>query len=154
MDKYCNSFSLLDPWENVDLSGSPLGCARRLLIVVACFQGAQCLVEDEHLRKCAILGGSTTVGTRANNGYEFHHSFSKLKNLTNKSFAKNRMRLNYVNKYQPQQYGLVYTKIWKESHRDLKAPKIMSSRKQLRVDQNQLIRMQHRNRLSSGNASR
>ena len=23
--KYCNSFSLLDPWENVDLSSSPLG---------------------------------------------------------------------------------------------------------------------------------
>ena len=58
-------------------------------------------MEDERLRKYAISGGSATVGTRANNGYEFHHSFSKLKNLTNKSFVKSRMRLNYVNKYQP-----------------------------------------------------
>ena len=30
----------------------------------------------------------------------------------------------------------VYTKIWKESRRDLKAPKIMSSRKQLCADRN------------------
>jgi len=38
------------------------------------------------------LGGSTIVGTRANNGLQVHHPFKKLKNLTNKSFAKNRMR--------------------------------------------------------------
>ena len=63
-------------------------------------------MEDERLRKCVILSGSTTVGTRANNGYEFHHSFSKLKNLTNKSFAKSRMRLHYVNKYKPKKFGL------------------------------------------------
>ena len=37
MDLYCNSFSLLDPWENVDLSGSPLACAQRIPPAVACF---------------------------------------------------------------------------------------------------------------------
>ena len=89
----------------MDYSSSPLGCARRNPPNVACFRGAQCLVEDERLRKCAISGDSATVGTRANNSYELHHSFQKLKNLTNKSFAKSRMRLNYVNKYKPQQYG-------------------------------------------------
>ena len=62
-------------------------------------------MDDEHLRKRVILGGSATVGTRANNGHEFHHFF-KTKNLTNKSFAKSRMRLHYVNKYKPYQYGL------------------------------------------------
>ena len=30
----------------------------------------------------------------------------------------------------------VYTKIWKESHRDQEAPMIVSSRDQLRADQN------------------
>ena len=35
----------------------------------------------------------------------------------------------------------VYTKIWKKSCRDSKAPKIMSSRNQLYVDRNQLIWM-------------
>ena len=37
----------------------------------------------------------------------------------------------------------VYTKIWKESHRDPEAPRIVSSRDQLRVDQKQLIQMQN-----------
>ena len=77
----------------MDLSGSPTGCARRTPFAVACFRGAYYLVEDEHLRKYAISGGSATVGTRANNGLRVHHSFPKLKNLTNKSFAKSRMRL-------------------------------------------------------------
>ena len=63
-------------------------------------------MEDECLRKYAISGGSATVGTRANNGYEFITLFQKLKNLTNKSFAKSRMRLDQVNKYKPYQYGL------------------------------------------------
>ena len=40
MGKYYNLFSLLDPWENVDLLGSPLGCARWILAAVACFRGA------------------------------------------------------------------------------------------------------------------
>ena len=80
MDMYCNSFSLLDPWEKCGSFGFSLGCARWIPPAVACFRGAQCLVEDEHLRKYVISGGSATVGTRANNGYEFHHSFSKLKN--------------------------------------------------------------------------
>ena len=57
--------------KNVDLSGSPLGYARWTPPVVACFRGAWCLMEDERLRKYAILGGSATVGTRANNGHEF-----------------------------------------------------------------------------------
>ena len=63
----------------MDHLGSPLGCARRIPPVVAYLWGALCLKEDERLRKCVILGGSTTVGTRANNGYELHHSFSNLK---------------------------------------------------------------------------
>ena len=37
----------------------------------------------------------------------------------------------------------VYTKIWKESHRDPEAPRIVSSRDQLRADQKQLIQMQN-----------
>ena len=37
---------------------------------------------------------------------------------------------------------IVYTKIWKESHRNSKAPRIMSSRNQLHADRNQLIQMQ------------
>ena len=77
----------------MDLSGSPLGCARWIPTAIACFWGAYCLVEDERLRKCVILGGSATVGTKANNGHEFHHFCFKTKNLTNKSFAKSRMRL-------------------------------------------------------------
>ena len=63
-------------------------------------------MEDEHLRKRVISGGSATVGTRANNGHEFHHPFSKLKNLTNKSFAKSRMRLSKLYKYRPLLYGI------------------------------------------------
>jgi len=47
--------------ENVDLLGSPLGCARRIPSAVACFRGAYCLVEDEHLRKRVISDGSATL---------------------------------------------------------------------------------------------
>ena len=36
----------------------------------------------------------------------------------------------------------VYTRIWKEDLRSLRAPKIMSARNRLRVDQKQLTRMQ------------
>ena len=36
---------------------------------VANFWGAQCLVEDERLRKRVILGDSATGGIRANNEY-------------------------------------------------------------------------------------
>ena len=38
MNLYCNLFPLLDPWENVDLSGSPLGCARQIPLAVAAFR--------------------------------------------------------------------------------------------------------------------
>ena len=51
----------------MDDSSSPLGCARWNLPDVACSRGAQCLVEDEHLRKHAILGSSATSGIGANN---------------------------------------------------------------------------------------
>ena len=37
----------------------------------------------------------------------------------------------------------VYTKIWKESHRDLEAPRNVSSRDQSRADQKQLIQMEN-----------
>ena len=46
--------------KNVDLLGSPLGCARRIPLVVACFWGAYCLVEGERLCKYVISGGSAT----------------------------------------------------------------------------------------------
>ena len=45
----------------MDYSSSPLGCARRNPPDVACFRGAQCLVEDKRLQRCAISGGSTTT---------------------------------------------------------------------------------------------
>ena len=82
MDLYCNSFPLLDPWEKCGSFEFSLGVCPTDTGTVACSRGAQCLVEDKRLRKCAISGGSATVGSRANNGYKFHHSFSKLKNLT------------------------------------------------------------------------
>ena len=47
--------------KNVDLSGSLLGCARRISPAVACFRGVLCLAEDEHLRKRVISGDSATV---------------------------------------------------------------------------------------------
>ena len=65
--------------KNMDLSGPPLGCARQIPPVVACFQGALCLVEGEHLRKRVISGGSAIVGTRANNGHKFITLFQNLK---------------------------------------------------------------------------
>ena len=43
--------------KNVDLSGSPSGCARRTPLAVACFRG---VVVDERLRKYDISGGSAT----------------------------------------------------------------------------------------------
>ena len=48
----------------------------------------------------------------------------------------------------------VYTKIWKKNRRDSKAPRIMSSRNQLRTDRYQLIQMQHWDRLCSDSANR
>ena len=79
MDKYSNHSHYWILGKNVDLLGSPLGCARRIPPVVACFRGALCLVEDEHLRKRVISGGSATDGTRANNSYEFITLFQSLK---------------------------------------------------------------------------
>ena len=59
------------------------------------------LVDDKRLRKCVILGGSATVGTRANN--ESTSFITLLQNLKfdQQKFAKSRMRYNYVNKYKP-----------------------------------------------------
>ena len=42
---------------------------------------------------------------------------------------------------EPEVFKPVYTKIWKESHRDPEAPRIVSSRDQ--ADQKQLIQMQN-----------
>ena len=42
----------------MDYSSSPLGCALWNPSDLAFFQGAQCLVEDERLRRCAISDGS------------------------------------------------------------------------------------------------
>ena len=80
----------------MDVLGSPSGCARRTPLAVVAFGVLSVLVEDERLRKYAISGGSAIVGTRANNGHEFHHFCFKTKNLTNKSFAKSRLRLSKV----------------------------------------------------------
>ena len=44
-----------------------LGVCSTELPDVGYFRGATCLVEDEHLRKHAILGGSAIGGIRANN---------------------------------------------------------------------------------------
>ena len=44
-----------------------LGVGSTELSDVANFQGAQCLVEDERLRTCVILGGSATGVIGANN---------------------------------------------------------------------------------------
>ena len=59
---------------------------------VAYFWGASCLVEDERLRKRVILGGSATGGIKANNDSMSLKSLFKTYNLTNKNFAKSRMR--------------------------------------------------------------
>ena len=37
----------------------------------------------------------------------------------------------------------VYTRIWKKDFRGSRAPRIMSARDQLRVDQNKLIQIRH-----------
>ena len=79
MDLCCNSFSLLDPWDKCGSLGFSLGVCPTDTARGSGFRGAQCLAEDERLRKYAIPGGSATVGIRANNGYEFPHSFTKLK---------------------------------------------------------------------------
>ena len=55
--------------------------------------------------------------------------------------------------YKDSEKTTVYTKIWKKSHRNSKAPKIMSSRNQLCADRNQLIQMQNQNQLSLDSAS-
>ena len=57
----CSHYWILG--KNVDLLGSLLGCARRIPSAVACFRGAYCLVEDEHLRKRVILVSSATLDT-------------------------------------------------------------------------------------------
>ena len=79
MDKYCNSFSTLDPWEKCGSFGFSLRVCPTDTAHCSLLSGCLVSGEDARLRKCAISGGSATVGTRANNGYEFHHSFSKLK---------------------------------------------------------------------------
>ena len=60
MDLYCNSFSLLDPWEKCGSFRFSLGVYSTDTAAVTRFRGASCLVEDEHLRKRVISGGSAT----------------------------------------------------------------------------------------------
>ena len=71
MDLYCNLFSLLDPWGKCGSFGFSLGVCSTDTARCSLLSGCLVSVEDEHLRKRVILGGSATVGTRANNGYEF-----------------------------------------------------------------------------------
>ena len=40
MDLYCNSFSLLDPWEKCGSFGFSLGVCPTDTVAVACFRGA------------------------------------------------------------------------------------------------------------------
>ena len=73
----------------MDFLGSPLGCARRNPPDVARSQGAQCPVEDKHLRKCVISDGSATVGIRANNeSMSFITLFQNLKFDQQKFYEK------------------------------------------------------------------
>ena len=59
-----------------------------------------------------------------------HTIETKWKTNKNKQKAQSRRHNAEMRK------GDVYTKIWKKCHRDSKAPKIMSSRNQLRADRN------------------
>ena len=79
MDLCCNSFSLLDPWEQCGSFGFSLRVCPMDTARCSYFRGALCLMEDKRLRKYAISGGSATVGTRANNGYEFITLFKNFK---------------------------------------------------------------------------
>ena len=58
-------------------------------------------MEDERLRKYVILGGSATVGTRANNEFtSFITLFQNLK-FDQQKFCEKYDAINYVNKYKP-----------------------------------------------------
>ena len=60
MDLYCNSFSLLDPWEKCGSFGFSLGVCPT--DTARCSSLLGCLVsEDECLRKYAISDGSATA---------------------------------------------------------------------------------------------
>ena len=90
--KYCNSFSLLDPWEKMWTFwalpwGVPTKPARCSLL-----SGCLVSVEDKRLRKCVILDGSATIGTRANNEFTSSSLFSNNLKFDQQKFAKSRMR--------------------------------------------------------------
>ena len=66
------------------------------------FRGAQCLEEDERLRKRVILDGSATGGIRANNeSTSLKNSFQYLK-FDQQKLCEKQDAINYVNKYKPQ----------------------------------------------------
>ena len=67
--KYCNSFSLLDPWGKCGSFGLSLGVCSMEPARCSSLLGRLVSVEDKRLRKCVILCGSATVGTRANNEF-------------------------------------------------------------------------------------
>ena len=52
----------------MDLSGSPLGCARRNPPAVACFRGAYYLVKEERICKYVISDGSATATQQRESG--------------------------------------------------------------------------------------
>ena len=57
---YCNSLSLLDPWEKCGLFGLSLGVRPMESTQSSSLSGCLASVEDERLYKCVISGDSAT----------------------------------------------------------------------------------------------
>ena len=90
--KYCNSFSLLDPWGKMWIIRAFLGVCSMEPARCSSLSERLVSVEDKCLLNCVISDGSATVGTRANN--EFMSFITLLQNLKfdQQKFVKSRMR--------------------------------------------------------------
>ena len=58
-------------------------------------------MEDEHLRKCVIPGGSAIGGIRANNEYTGLRTLFKSLKFDQQKLYEKYDAINYVNKYKP-----------------------------------------------------
>ena len=76
----------------MDLSGFPSGCARRTPLAVDALGVLSVWWKTSASVSTLFRAVLPQLVPEPIMGYEFHHSFQKLKNLTNKGFAKNRMR--------------------------------------------------------------